>query len=79
MAMDASSLSDYSEGIYTCPLQYTLDHAVLIVGYGADSQGNNYWIVKNQWGVKWGINGYFYLQMGTNACGMASQVAYPIL
>lgn len=43
----------------------TIDHAVLVVGYTP-----TYWIIKNSYGHKWGDNGYFYLQRGTNACGI---------
>ena len=42
-----------------------IDHAVLVVGYTSE-----YWIVKNSWGTSWGDKGYFYLERGTNACGI---------
>ncbi|HEX5502237.1 MAG TPA: C1 family peptidase [Thermomicrobiales bacterium] len=36
-------------------------HAVLVVGYGADSGGEGYLIVRNTWGSGWGDGGYGYL------------------
>lgn len=33
VAMDASDLSGYSSGVYDCPPNWSLDHAVVIVGY----------------------------------------------
>lgn len=41
----------YSEGIYDDPAcsSMTVNHAMLLVGYGED-----YWILKNWWGSKWG-------------------------
>ena len=48
-----------------------LDHAVTIVGYTPD-----YWIIRNSWGTDWGDDGYFYLERGVNACGVASYISY---
>jgi cathepsin L len=84
VAIDASKLSFqlYSGGVYyedRCS-SYFLDHAVLVVGYGTDANGDEYWIVKNSWGTSWGENGYINMARNRrNNCGIASDAAYPIV
>lgn len=57
-----------------------MDHEVLIVGYGSDSNGLDYWIIRNSWGTSWGQNGYFKLARNAgNHCGVASDPSFPIL
>lgn len=48
----------YRSGILSCSSLTPLfiDHAVLIVGYTP-----SYWIVKNQWGTQWGMNGFAHV------------------
>jgi len=47
------------------------NHAVLLVGYGRDSRSRqDYWLVKNSWGPKWGMNGYFMIRRGNNECNI---------
>ena len=75
VALNADYLSSYTGGIvdYTsskCPYS-GINHAVTLVGYGADSSSNmNYWIVKNSWGKDWGESGYFRIRRGNGTCGI---------
>nr|BCK60955.1 group 1 major protease allergen [Dermatophagoides microceras] len=52
-------------------------HAVNIVGYG-NTQGVDYWIVRNSWDTTWGDNGYGYFQAGNNLM-MIEQYPYVVI
>uniref|UniRef100_H2Z894 Cathepsin H n=2 Tax=Ciona savignyi TaxID=51511 RepID=H2Z894_CIOSA len=56
-----------------------VNHAVLAVGYGYTADGEDYWLVKNSWGPKWGMDGYFRIKRGVNMCGLADCASYPIV
>eukprot|EP01118_Nematostelium_gracile_P017738 TRINITY_DN7679_c0_g1_i1.p1 TRINITY_DN7679_c0_g1~~TRINITY_DN7679_c0_g1_i1.p1 ORF type:complete len:326 (-),score=72.47 TRINITY_DN7679_c0_g1_i1:26-1003(-) len=75
-----SSFQFYQTGVYSDPLcsNSTLDEQVLAVGYG--SQGKQpYWIIRNNWGTSWGMQGYMLLARNqNNLCGIASLATLPI-
>ena len=80
--IDASSsgFQSYRQGVFTGPCGIGLNHAVLIVGYGATADGTKYWIVKNSWGDQWGEKGYIRMKRDTNdmrgLCGIAMYPMY---
>eukprot|EP00581_Thalassiosira_minuscula_P008900 CAMPEP_0183707062 /NCGR_PEP_ID=MMETSP0737-20130205/3737_1 /TAXON_ID=385413 /ORGANISM="Thalassiosira miniscula, Strain CCMP1093" /LENGTH=445 /DNA_ID=CAMNT_0025934637 /DNA_START=105 /DNA_END=1442 /DNA_ORIENTATION=- len=65
----------YGGGIYDKGCEGDIDHGVLAVGYGhydpstdpnakSDSVAGDYWLIKNSWGERWGMNGYIQLGRG---------------
>lgn len=51
-------LQYYKSGVFNdCHSNEILDHAVLLVGY----QAGVGWKIKNSWGVKWGEEGYAWI------------------
>lgn len=64
VSMDASPdlFKFYSEGVFEFPQckwkAGELDHAVLVVGYGTDKEGRDFWLVRNSWSAFWGEDGY---------------------
>ncbi|KAL5096859.1 hypothetical protein RYX36_001186 [Vicia faba] len=58
----------YTSGIFRgddCPVDsLEVTHGMLIVGYDS-IEGEDYWIVKNSYGEKWGMHGYMYIKRNT--------------
>jgi cathepsin B len=56
----------YRDGIYDESFSdYKLEgtQAVKIVGWGADDEGQEYWIIENSWGASWGQDGFAHIKM----------------
>lgn len=69
----------FKNGIYDDPKCKVKEpnHAVLVIGYGTQD-GNDYWLVKNSWGIYFGDQGYIRIARNHgNRCGIASYASYP--
>ena len=81
---DTRYFQSYSGGVLTAATcGTTLDHGVLVVGYG-EEDGQKYWLVKNSWGTSWGDDGYLKIARSESTsdggvCGIAMQPSYPIV
>ncbi|EER94674.1 ervatamin-C [Sorghum bicolor] len=76
------SLQFYSGGVWSGQCGTRMNHAITVVGYGADSSGVKYWLVKNSWGQTWGERGYLRMRKDVRQgglCGIALDLAYPIV
>lgn len=74
----------YTGGVLGAECGQSVDHGVLVVGYGTSAAGD-YWKVKNTYGKNWGIDGYALLargvsgQGGTDTCGILTMMSYPVI
>ena len=53
-------------------------HSLIVVGYGTDGYGWDYWRMKNSWGTQWGEDGYIRLYRGLGHCGAGSYVSQAV-
>lgn len=63
VGIDGEVIQSYESGVYdsACPND---NHAVVLVGYGADSTtGIQHWLVRNSWGPQWGEAGHIRVKV----------------
>jgi len=74
VCVDASSWQLYTSGVITSDCGNQINHCVELVGWTV-MNGIKAWILRNTWGSDWGMNGYIYVAIGFNVCGVAT---YPM-
>lgn len=81
ICVNAGVWNDYTGGVMTssaCGPMGAMyqDHCVMATGYNATAPVP-YWIVRNSWASTWGEEGYIYLEMAKNTCGLADDATIP--
>jgi cathepsin L len=83
---DQTVFQHYTSGVLSdAACGQTLDHGVLVVGYGTETSlfgvETKYWHIKNSWGPQWGDKGYIKIARGVSAgkgeCGIRTMASFP--
>ncbi|XP_065843706.1 cathepsin B-like [Oscarella lobularis] len=70
-----SDFMTYSKGIYRYKRgNCEGGHLIEVVGYGSED-GEDYWICKNSWGIRWGEKGFFRIAAGVEKEHGIEQIA----
>jgi C1A family cysteine protease len=81
VCVNAENWNDYTGGVMSAAAcgpsgaQYQ-DHCVMATGFNTTAP-TPYWIVRNSWASTWGEEGYVYLEMSKNTCGLADDATIP--
>jgi len=81
ICVNAETWNDYTGGVLTsaaCGPMGAMyqDHCVMAAGFNSTAP-TPYWIVRNSWASTWGEEGYIYLEMAKNTCGLADDATIP--
>jgi len=81
ICVNAENWNDYTGGVMTSEACGPMgadyqDHCVMATGFNATAP-TPYWIVRNSWASTFGEEGYIYLEMAKNTCGLADDATIP--
>merc|ERR1719379_2981042 len=81
ICVNAGAWNDYTGGVMSsaaCGPMGAMyqDHCVMATGFNATAP-TPYWIVRNSWASTFGEEGYIYLEMAKNTCGIADDATIP--
>merc|ERR1712159_468393 len=81
ICVNAGNWNDYTGGVMTSKACGPMgadyqDHCVMATGFNTTAP-TPYWIVRNSWSSTWGEEGYIYLEMAKNTCGLADDATIP--
>jgi C1A family cysteine protease len=81
VCVNAGAWNDYVGGVMTSAACGPMgadyqDHCVMATGFNATAP-TPYWIVRNSWASTFGEEGYIYLEMAENTCGLADDATIP--
>jgi hypothetical protein len=81
VCVNAGAWNDYTGGVMTSAACGPMgadyqDHCVMATGFN-NTAPTPYWIVRNSWASTFGEEGYIYLEMAENTCGLADDATIP--
>merc|ERR1719191_1878328 len=81
VCVNAGAWNAYTGGVMTSAAcgsmaAFEQDHCVMAAGFNSTA-ATPYWIVRNSWASTWGEEGYIYLEMAKNTCGLADDATIP--
>jgi len=81
VCVNAGAWNDYVGGVMSSAACGPMgadyqDHCVMATGFNSTAP-KPYWIVRNSWASTFGEEGYIYLEMSKNTCGLANDATIP--